>query len=188
MRRVLAVMATVGAMLWFAPEAALAQAADGHLVGIVLDPTGASIPGCAVVVENVNTGVRWNQETDQLGAYRFNNLPVGQYTLSTKLEGFAATILSGIAITLNRSTDNLPAGDFEFPGLDSFELIEQDLDIQIGKSRLSGECRTPDRATARSEGATRSFDRRPPDITFELFQRQRGALQLPHARTLPDST
>ena len=104
MRRVLAVMATVGAMLWFAPEAALAQAADGHLVGIVLDPTGASIPGCAVVVENVNTGVRWNQETDQLGAYRFNNLPVGQYTLSTELEGFAATILSGIAIALNRST------------------------------------------------------------------------------------
>ena len=104
MRRVLAVMATVGAMLWFAPEAALAQAADGHLVGIVLDPTGASIPGCAVVVENVNTGVRWNQETDQLGAYRFNNLPVGQYTLSTELEGFAATILSGIAIALNCST------------------------------------------------------------------------------------
>ncbi len=104
MRRVLAVMATVGAMLWFAPEAALAQAADGHLIGIVLDPTGASIPGCAVVVENVNTGVRWNQETDQLGAYRFNNLPVGQYTLSTELEGFAATILSGIAIALNRST------------------------------------------------------------------------------------
>ena len=104
MRRVLAVMTTVGAMLWFAPEAALAQAADGHIVGIVLDPTGASIPGCAVVVENVNTGVRWNQETDQLGAYRFNNLPVGQYPLSTELEGFAATILSGIAIALNRST------------------------------------------------------------------------------------
>ena len=85
-------------------EAVLAQAVDGHLVGIVLDQTGGAIPGCSMVVENVNTGVGWNQETDELGAYRFNNLPVGQYTLSTESEGFAPTILSGIAIALNRST------------------------------------------------------------------------------------
>ncbi len=97
-------MSAAVTMLWVAPEAARAQAADGHLVGIVLDKTGASIPGCAVVVENVNTGVRWNQEADESGAYRFNNLPVGQYTLSAELEGFAPTILSGIAIALNRST------------------------------------------------------------------------------------
>ena len=85
-------------------EAVLAQAVDGHLVGIVLDQTGGAIPGCSMVVENVNTGVGWNQETDELGAYRFNNLSVGQYTLSTESEGFAPTILSGIAIALNRST------------------------------------------------------------------------------------
>ena len=104
MRRLLTVLATVAAMLWIVPETVFAQAADGHLVGFVLDPTGASVPGCAVVVENVNTGVRWSQETDQLGAYRFNNLPVGQYTLSTELEGFAPTMLSGITVALNRST------------------------------------------------------------------------------------
>ena len=103
-RRILVAVAAAVAMLWVAPEAARAQAADGHLVGIVLDKTGASIPGCAVVVENVNTGVRWNQGADESGAYRFNNLPVGQYTLSAELEGFAPTILSGIAIALNRST------------------------------------------------------------------------------------
>ena len=86
------------------PDTALSQAADGHLVGIVLDQSEAAIPLCTVVVENVNTGVRWNQQTDEFGAYRFNNLPVGQYTLSAEAEGFAPTMLSGVAIALNRST------------------------------------------------------------------------------------
>ncbi len=98
------IAAAAVAILLTAPDATLAQAADGHLVGIVLDQTGAAVPGCAVAAENVNTGVRWNKETDELGAYRFNNLPVGQYTLSAESEGFAPTILSGIAIALNRST------------------------------------------------------------------------------------
>ena len=86
------------------PNRANGQAADGHLVGIVLDQSGASIPGCAMEVESVATGVTWNQKTDALGAYRFNNLPVGSYTLSARLEGFSPNFISAIAIALNRST------------------------------------------------------------------------------------
>ncbi len=86
------------------PEMVLAQAADGHLVGIVLDQTGASVPGSLISVENKSTGVVWTQETDTLGTYRFNNLPVGQYTLSARSEGFSPRVLSGISIALNRST------------------------------------------------------------------------------------
>ena len=100
-------LAGAAALLGFSlvwPDRATGQAADGHLVGIVLDQTGASVPGCAVEVENPATGVIWNQETDALGAYRFNNLPVGRYTLSARLEGFSPRVMSEIAITLNRST------------------------------------------------------------------------------------
>ena len=96
--------ATLIGSSWAWPDRAASQAADGHLVGIVLDQSGSSIPGCAVAAENIDTGVVWNQETDRLGAYRFNNLPVGQYALAAESEGFAPTILSGIAIALNRST------------------------------------------------------------------------------------
>ena len=96
--------ATVAVALWVGPQPVSGQASDGHLVGIVLDQSGSSIPDCAVRAENVGTGVVWNQQTDQLGAYRFNNLPVGEYTLSAESEGFAPSILSHIAIALNRST------------------------------------------------------------------------------------
>ena len=95
---------TAVAHLLAVPDAARGQAADGHLLGTVLDQTGASIPACAIIVENVNTGVNWNQETDELRSYRFNNLPVGEYTLAAESDGFAPTILSGIAVTLNRTT------------------------------------------------------------------------------------
>ena len=90
--------------LWAWQGRVAGQAGDGHLVGIVLDQTGASIPGCAVAVENVSTGATWNQETDALGAYRFNNVPVGRYTLSAQSEGFSPKVVSGVAIALNRST------------------------------------------------------------------------------------
>ncbi|MDE0126700.1 MAG: carboxypeptidase-like regulatory domain-containing protein [Bryobacterales bacterium] len=96
-------MAAIGIML-SAPGTARGQAADGHLVGSVVDQSGASIPSCIVSVENVATGVSWNQEADEFGAYRFNNLPVGDYTLSAKSVGFAPKMLSGIAVALNRTS------------------------------------------------------------------------------------
>ena len=91
-------------ILLSAPGTARGQAADGHLVGSVVDQSGASIPGCTVSVENVATGVSWSQEADEFGAYRFNNLPVGDYTLSAKSVGFAPKMLSGIAVALNRTS------------------------------------------------------------------------------------
>ena len=96
------------ALLLAAANSARGQATDGHLLGTVLDQTGASIPRSTVTVVNVNTGASWNRRTDELGAYRFNNLPVGDYTLSAEAEGFAPAMLSGIAVALNRtSTVNL---------------------------------------------------------------------------------
>ena len=96
------------ALLFATANSVRGQATDGHLLGAVLDQTGASIPRSTVTVLNVNTGVSWNQQTDELGAYRFNNLPVGDYTLAADAEGFTPAMLSGIAIALNRtSTVNL---------------------------------------------------------------------------------
>ncbi len=94
----------------FAPGARglCGQAADGNLVGVVRDQTGASLLAAAIRLENVATGVSWRQETDEFGFYRFNNLPVGDYVLTAEADGFAPASLSGIAIALNRtSTANL---------------------------------------------------------------------------------
>ena len=87
-------------------------------------------------------------------------------------------------LAFTRSSDNLPAGDFEFPGLDSFPniTIEQDLDIQIGPYNVSPQrgvqntYQIVNNATFIRGRHTLKFGidvRR--NITSELFvQRQRG--------------
>ncbi len=55
-------------------------------------------------VTNDSTGVTWQQAADLMGGYRFNNLPVGHYTLEASAAGFSTMALSGISVALNRST------------------------------------------------------------------------------------
>ncbi len=84
----------------------------------------------------------------------------------------------------SRSADDIPAGDFEFPGLDAFPniTIEQDLDIQIGPYNTSPQkgaqntYQLVNNATFLSGRQTLKFgfDARK-NITSDLFiQRQRG--------------
>ena len=95
---------TAALALALVPTAARGQATDGHLVGTVLDPAASGISGATVEVENVATGVRQSRVADAFGAYRFNNLPVGTYTLAVEADGFAPAVLSGIVVSLNRET------------------------------------------------------------------------------------
>src|SRR5437870_5348126 len=67
------------------------QAISGNLVGTVFDPSGAVVPNAEVEAVNVATGVKTVTNTTSSGGYRFNNLPVGTYTVGVKAQGFAST-------------------------------------------------------------------------------------------------
>lgn len=110
------IAALASGLLLTAPASLRAQATDGHLIGTVFDQVGGLIAGAAVTVENESTGVTWGVATDDHGAYRFNNLPVGDYRLTASAEGFETASLTHIAVALNRtSTANvtLQVGDLE---------------------------------------------------------------------------
>ena len=118
-------------------DRAAGQAADGHLVGIVLDQTGASIPGSTVRAENDATGNFWFGETDALGAYRFNNLPVGSYTVSVEADGFSPRVLSDIVIALNRS--NTVNVTLELGGVETeIQVTAATAQIDTTSSNISG--------------------------------------------------
>src|ERR1022692_4161121 len=78
-----------------------AQAADGNLVGTVIDQMGASIPGATVEITNTATGVKSTATTSMAGEYRFNSILVGAYDIKIAHTGFTSTILRNNAITLN---------------------------------------------------------------------------------------
>ena len=65
--------------------------ATGTVQGIVLDPTGAVVPGVTVKISNPITGYKNSVDTDDNGAFVFRNVPFNHYHLALTAKGFGAT-------------------------------------------------------------------------------------------------
>ena len=78
------------------------QVADGNLVGTVYDTSGKVVPDASVGARNTATGVLAETKSDQSGAYRFNNLPVGTYSVTVSSPGFASRELKDLTVELNK--------------------------------------------------------------------------------------
>ena len=77
-----------------------AQVVTGAISGRVTDTTGAVIPGATVQVQNVETGLTRNGESDAAGRYDVRNLPSGSYTVTTQRTGFRTEVRSGITLSV----------------------------------------------------------------------------------------
>jgi len=75
-----------------------AQTFRGSLVGTVLDQSGAAVPGAPVVATNDATGVTRSTTSDASGNYNIPELPIGNYTVSVRVEGFAPVSHAGIRV------------------------------------------------------------------------------------------
>ncbi len=62
---------------------------DGRFTGVVLDPSGASVPGATVVVRNQRTGEEREVVTNATGRYIVPGLRPSVYTIRVTLDGFA---------------------------------------------------------------------------------------------------
>jgi hypothetical protein len=68
------------------------------LAGTVLDPTGASIPQATVTLINPATEVTQISTTNETGAYHFNELAPGHYTLQVAAPGFKSNNITDLAL------------------------------------------------------------------------------------------
>ena len=64
-----------------------AQSDFGSISGYIKDPSGATVPGAAVTVNN-QSGLRRQAKTDSNGFYSIPNLPPGYYTMTAEATGF----------------------------------------------------------------------------------------------------
>jgi len=71
------------------------------MTGTVSDPSGAVIPGAAMVLENTATGITRETESDQTGTYRFLQVAPGPYRLKVKKGGFSDLIVNDIQLLVN---------------------------------------------------------------------------------------
>ena len=77
-----------------------AQGTTATILGTVTDSTGAAIPGAAVQVKNVGTGLTQSTQSDPQGRYRVPDLAVGDYEVQSSKQGFATVLRKGITLTV----------------------------------------------------------------------------------------
>ncbi len=80
---------------------AAAQTLYGSLTGNLTDPTGAAVPNAKVEALNVGTGTAKSAQTDERGAYQFNDLIPGTYKVTFSAPAFSTRIYEGVSISQN---------------------------------------------------------------------------------------
>jgi hypothetical protein len=69
------------------------------LAGVVVDGSGAVIPGADVVARHNATGVTVSAVTNSDGAFSFPALNIGQYTVTVSLQGFKTAVINNVVLT-----------------------------------------------------------------------------------------
>jgi hypothetical protein len=74
------------------------QAINGTVRGRVTDPGGAPVPGATVEATSADTGFARSFQTPEDGYFVFPNLPLGNWTVTVRKEGFETLRATGILL------------------------------------------------------------------------------------------
>src|SRR5437762_13617204 len=99
----LAVFALVS--MFFVTASMAQTATTGTVEGVVADSTGAVVPNATITLSGGNLIAPLTTTSNSDGAYHFNQVPPGTYTLSVAaVKGFAAYKQDKVEVNLSRST------------------------------------------------------------------------------------
>ncbi len=76
---------------------ASAAAQSGQIAGVVVDATGAVLPGATVTLSDA-LGTPREVQADARGRFEFTGLAPGTYTVIVSLSGFGAVTVAGVAV------------------------------------------------------------------------------------------
>jgi hypothetical protein len=77
---------------------------NGAINGTVEDPQGAVVPSAPVSIENEGTGQKLDAATNSVGAFTFNVVQPGQYTVMVSASGFAQFEQTGVTVEVGRAS------------------------------------------------------------------------------------
>src|SRR5215472_11748423 len=97
MRNARTIVSLLGVLLCIA-VASLAQSTNATLMGRVLDPTKAAVPGASIEVTNVDTNVSYKESTDKEGRFTIPDLPPGNYRVSVAKTGFRSVVKPDVVL------------------------------------------------------------------------------------------
>ena len=97
-RLVCALALSVGLLVGVSDIRLAAQGTTGTILGTVTDASGGAVPEAMVTLTNTGTNATQTVTSDAQGRYRVPDLPVGQYQIETKKNGFEAVVHTGITL------------------------------------------------------------------------------------------
>lgn len=87
-----------------------AQTVTGQVSGTVVDSSGAVVPGAAVTLTNQDTSAARNTESNETGAFLFNAVPPGTYSVRVSKQGFSTFARKDISLS---ATQRVTIGSIE---------------------------------------------------------------------------
>ena len=76
------------------------NAHKGRIIGVVLDPAGASVAEAQVTLVNNTTGVVRALRSNRAGEYQSSSLDPGSYTIRAETDGFARSSIEGLLVSV----------------------------------------------------------------------------------------
>jgi hypothetical protein len=76
----------------------------GGITGTVVDPTGAVIPGAAIVATNESTGTALQAKSDGDGSFLISDVPLGSYTVTIDASGFGLGRVRHVQVIAGNTT------------------------------------------------------------------------------------
>jgi hypothetical protein len=135
--RVVISLLAVFALVLCSAFSARAQNFTASIRGTVTDEQGAAVAGADVTVTNVDTGYSRSDKTDKDGAYSFQSLPIGHYTLNVSGQGFKAFQEKDVILHVNDSLTfdaQLKVG----AKTETIEVVANTTQVELNNAELSG--------------------------------------------------
>ncbi len=85
-------------------ERAVAQGVSSSVTGTVRDTSDAVVPGATVTLTNDDTDVAFVQVSSSTGAYTFEAVPSGRYSVRVELDGFKAFLSTSNRVAVGEPT------------------------------------------------------------------------------------
>lgn len=80
-----------------------AQTTTSTISGLVRDPSGSAVPGAAVLVVNVDSGVSAPSAANHAGLYRVSGLIPGNYRVEVEASGFQKLVRAGVIVQVSQA-------------------------------------------------------------------------------------
>jgi hypothetical protein len=127
--------AAILALTVFIPFQVNAQVVGGTVQGTITDPSGATLPGVQIDIENLSTAIRTSVTSNGDGFYTAPNLLPGDYRLTATREGFTSTTVS---FTLTVGAQHVVNLTLRVGGVtDTIRVSNDAPNVELGSSEIS---------------------------------------------------